>query len=86
MYERLQEFILKTFELTFLELIALGFPVSIATIILTLYGTEPPIIPIMIVVFIGVVWVCSYVAMYLMRDIWTIPIKKVGPLPWEDRE
>jgi hypothetical protein len=41
--------------------------------------------PIMVVVFIGLVWVCCYAAMALMRDIWTIPIRKIGPLPWEDR-
>lgn len=86
MYEGLQRLVLKTFELTFLELIALGFPVSIATILLSLAGMNPPTFPIMVVVFIGLIWVCSYAAMVLMRDIWTIPIKKVGPIPWEDKK
>ena len=85
-YEGLQRFVLRIFELTFLELIALGFPVSIATIVLSLAGMSPPMFPIMVVIFIGVVWICSYVALILMRDIWTIPIRKIGPLPWEDRK
>jgi FtsH-binding integral membrane protein len=85
-YERLQTFILKTFELTFLELIALGFPVSIATILLTLSGMNPPLFPILIVIFIGMIWVLCYIAMWWMRDVWTIPIRKIGPLPWEGKE
>lgn len=86
MYEGLQRFVLRTFEITFLELIALGFPVSIATILLSLAGMNPPLFPILIVIFIGIIWILCYVAMFLMRDIWTIPIRKVGPLPWEDKE
>lgn len=86
MYEGLQRFVLRTFEIAFLELIALGFPVSIATILLSLAGMNPPLFPILIVIFIGIIWILCYVAMFLMRDIWTIPIRKVGPLPWEDKE
>jgi len=75
MYENLQKFVLETFTLTFLELIILGIPVSITTIILALAGQNPPIIPIMLVVFIGLVWVSSAIAMWFLRSVWTIPIR-----------
>jgi len=79
MYENLQKFVLETFTLTFLELIILGIPVSITTIILALAGQNPPIIPIMIVVFIGLVWISSVFAMWILQNHWTIPIRTFKP-------
>lgn len=76
MYEKLQRFVLKTFELTFLELLYLGIPVSVITIIGTLAGLNvSPMWPLL-VVFIGMVWILSYIAMWILTDVWTIPIQE----------
>lgn len=76
LYEKLQRFVLKTFELTFLELLYLGIPVSVITIIGTLAGLNvSPMWP-MLVVFIGMVWFLSYIAMWALSDVWTIPIQE----------
>ena len=74
MYEGLQKFVLKTFELTFLELFFLGLPISIITIVGTLAGVAIPVFLPMLVVIIGCVWIASYVAMWILTDVWTIPI------------
>jgi hypothetical protein len=81
-YERLQRFVLRTFELTFLELIYLGLPVSLATLLLSLAGYRPPTWPIMLIVFIGIVWAWSYVMMSALKGVWTIPIQSSGPDPF----
>jgi hypothetical protein len=74
LYEKLQRFVLKTFELSFLELLILGFPISMFTIIGTLAGLEvSPVWPILVVT-IGGVWVLSYIMMWILTPVWTIPI------------
>lgn len=78
MYENLQRFVLRTFELSFLELLFLGFPISIYTIIGTLAGlTVPAFLPVL-VAMIGSVWLASYVAMWMLTDVWTIPMDEKG--------
>jgi len=74
LYENLQRFVLKTFELSFLELLFLGFPISIYTIIGTLAGVDvSPMWPIL-VAMIGSVWFASYFMMWILTPVWTIPI------------
>lgn len=67
---------LKTFELTFLELLYLGIPVSVITIIGTLAGLNVSPMWILLVIFIGCIWTLSYIAMWALSDVWTIPIQE----------
>ena len=76
MYEKLQTFVLKTFELSFLELLFLGIPVSVFTIIGTLAGLKVSPMWSVLVAMIGVVWLSSYFMMWILTPVWTIPISE----------
>lgn len=76
LYEKLQTFVLKTFELSFLELLFLGIPVSVFTIIGTLAGLKVSPMWSVLVAMIGVVWLASYFMMWILTPVWTIPISE----------
>jgi len=85
-YEKLQKLTLELFTLTFIQLIFLGIPVSIATIILSLAEMRPPVFPIMYVVLVGCVWIGSCAMMWILQSVWSIPIGRIGPIPITPRE
>jgi hypothetical protein len=77
MYEGLQKFVLKTFELTFIELLIIGFPVSIFSLIGPLVGIDIGPGPAILICCIAAVWFSMLVMMYLLKPYWTIPIGKI---------
>jgi hypothetical protein len=77
MYERLQRFVLKTFELTFIELLVIGFPVSIFSIIGPLAGIDIGPAPAILVCCIAAVWFSMLFMMWILKPYWTIPIGKM---------
>lgn len=80
MYENVQRFVLGVFELSFLQLLYIGFPVVMYTIIGTLAGIVVYIAPIMLVVMIGLVWFASVFMMYILAPVWSIPMGKETPI------
>jgi hypothetical protein len=77
MYERLQRFVLNTFELTFIELLIIGFPLSVITALGPYAGISVGPGPAILVCCIAAVWFLMLFLMWALKPYWTIPIGKM---------
>jgi len=77
MYERLQRFVLNTFELTFIELLIIGFPVCVISALGPFVGIPVGPGPAILVCCIASVWFMCLFLMWALKPYWTIPIGKM---------